>query len=350
MKKISVFFLFLVIGLRQGVAQGVFQRIGFEGQSGWILAHNPELREISSSTPVALTLSSQWMRTSRENWESCNCFHYLGLNLSVIDFQNPQELGRAWNLTGSFEPVLVRRDRWSFSLSSGIGLSHLTRLYDPIQNPRNTFFSAPVSFLLFLTPKVTWKFASKWALQGSISYGHISNGGQRQPNRGMNFPLFGLGIAHDLKSVDFPEYEKNPISGDWSVYADLALNSQDAGNGTRRPNFALAVGTYSQLTGIVGFGGGVELAKDFSLPVQESRAEALIPGVFLENHFLFGKFDFSQRLVKYLYRPQGYQERYLFYQRYLLNYRVGKNLRIGAGLKAHGHIAEFMDFRIGWVF
>lgn len=350
MNKISILTFVFFCGAMSAFAQSSFHWMGIEGQSGWILAHNPELREVSKSRPFAMNLSSQWMKTTRKNWESCNCFHYLGLNLSVLDFQNPRELGRAWNLSGSFEPVLFRGQRWSFSLSSGIGISHLTRLYDPIQNPRNTFFSAPISFLLFVSPKVTWEFASDWALQGSFSYGHISNGGQRQPNRGMNFPLFGFGILHYTHKADFPEYAKNPIPKDWSVYTDLALNTQDSGNGNRRPNFALALGAFRQLTGIIGMGGGLEVAKDFSLPVQESRVEALIPGAFLANHFLFGRFDFSQRMVKYLYKPKGYQEEYLYYQRYLLSYRLGRNFRVGAGLKAHGHTAEFMDFRVGWVF
>ncbi|MCU0402555.1 MAG: acyloxyacyl hydrolase, partial [Algoriphagus sp.] len=87
-----------------------------------------------------------------------------------------------------------------------------------------------------------------------------------------------------------------------------------------------------------------------SIPVQESRSESLIPGIYLENHFLFGRFDFSQRLGKYLHKPEGYRESEAFYQRYQLSYRVGKHLSLGAGLKAHGHVAEYLDLRMGWRF
>lgn len=347
-----IFVVFLVFSLLVGptLGQDTVHKFGLEAQAGWIIPHNSELRDIASNRPISFGISSQWMKTSRKNWEACNCFHYLGLNLSVVDFQNLRELGQAWNLSGSFEPILFRSGKWAASIESGIGFSYLTRVYDPIDNPRNTFFSAPISFLLFVAPQLSFDLNSSWAIQTSFTYNHISNGGQSQPNRGMNFPMWGLGILHYTRKVDFPSYQKNQSPKTWSFYADLGFNTRDGGNDSRNPNFSLAGGAFRQLTGIIGLGGGIELAKDFSLPIQESRSEALIPGIFLENHFLFGRFDFSQRMVKYISKPTGYQEDHEFYQRYTLNYLIGKNFRIGAGLKAHQHVAEYMDFRVGWVF
>ncbi|MCL6259611.1 acyloxyacyl hydrolase [Aquiflexum sp. TKW24L] len=350
MKKAALIFLILSFWAVNAEAQVSSHKIGLESQYGWIIPHNPELQDLASSRPISLNLSTQWMRSTRKNWEACNCFHYLGLNLSVVDFQNPRELGQAWNLSGSFEPYLFRTDRWSASLSTGMGVSYLTRIYDPIENPRNTFFSSSISFLIFVAPKLFFELSHQWELQASFSYNHISNGGQSQPNRGMNYPMWGLGVVHYTRKADLPSYEKSPLPNKWSFYADLGFNTRDSDNGTRQPNFTLAGGTYRKFTGIIGLGGGIEIAKDFSLPIQESRIEAVIPGIFLENHFLFGKFDFSQRMVKYLSKPLGYQEDREFYQRYTLNYLIGKNIRIGAGLKAHGHVAEYMDFRLGWIF
>lgn len=350
MKRLLVFLVILIFLPLVCQSQSSVHRFGLEGQYGWILAHNPELEEVAQSNPVSIGFSAQWMRTSRKNWEACNCFHYLGLSLSVVDFQNPEELGQALNLAGSFEPFIFRSGRLAGSISTGMGISYITKIYDPIENPRNTFFSAPISFLLFVTPKITYELSSNWAIQGSLSYSHISNGGQRQPNRGMNFPMFGLGVLHYTRKADFPDYEKNPISKQWFYYAEVSFNTRESENGGRQPNFSLTGAAFRQLAGIIGLGGGLEMAKDFSLPVESNLSEALIPGVFVENHFLFGKFDFSQRMVKYLSKPKGYQEDHAFYQRYLISYSAGKSLRLGAGLKTHGHVAEFLDFRIGWNF
>lgn len=332
------------------IAQETSHRLGMESQVGWIIPHNPELREIASSRPVSFSFSSQWMRTSQKNWEACHCFHYTGLNFSLVDYQNPRELGQAWNLSGTFEPVLHRSRSFSMSLLTGLGVSYLTRVFDPVENPRNTFFSAPVSFLLTLAPKATYELNDHWALQASLAYHHISNGGQKQPNRGMNFPMLGLGLIYFTQKAELPRYEKTPPPNRWYYYMDLAMNTRESEEKTRRPNLILSGGAYRRVSGIIGLGGGLELAQDFSLPVQESRSESLIPGIYLENHFLFGRFDFSQRLGKYLHKPEGYRESEAFYQRYQLSYRVGKHLSLGAGLKAHGHVAEYLDLRMGWRF
>ncbi len=331
-------------------SQEATHRFGLEGQYGTILAHNPELKEIAATNPWSIGVSTQWMRTSKKNWEACNCFHYLGLNLSVMDFQNPDELGQAWSLSGTFEPYLYRGNRISASLSTGLGVSYITKVYDEFENPRNTFFSTPISFTIFLSPRITWDFSDNWAIQGSFTYGHISNGGQKQPNRGMNYPMWGLGILHYTKRSDLPEYERSAIPKKWNFYMDLGFNSRDNGEGGREPNLFLGGGAYRRLTGIIAMGGGLELAKDFSIPVEGSRTEALIPALYAENHFLFGRFDFSQRMALYLHKPAGYQEYHNFYQRYSLHYVLFDGFRIGAGLKAHGHVAEYLDFRLGWLF
>lgn len=331
-------------------SQPSWHRLNMESQYGWILPHNPELKQISSTNPFSFGVSSQWMRTTRKNWDACHCFHYTGLNFSLVDYQNPRELGQAWNLSGTFEPVLHRSGPFSVSLSTALGVSYLTRVFDPVENPRNTFFSAPVSFLLTLAPKVTYDLSKHWALQASLAYHHISNGGQRQPNRGMNFPMVGLGLIHYTQKSDLPEYTKTPHENQWYFYADLAMNTRESEEKTRRPNLILSGGAFRKVSGIIGLGGGVELAQDFAIPVQESRSESLISGAYLENHFLFGRFDFSQRLGKYLSKPEGYRESDALFQRYTLTYLFGNHFSVGAGLKAHGHVAEYLDFRVGWRF
>jgi hypothetical protein len=331
-------------------AQPTLHRLSLESQYGWILPHNPELRQISSSNPFSIGFSSQWMRTTLKNWDACHCFHYLGLNFSLVDYQNPRELGKAWNLSGTFEPVLHRSGPLSFSMSTALGVSYLTRVFDPLENPRNTFFSTPLSFLLTLAPKVTYDLNDRWALQASVAYHHISNGGQRQPNRGMNFPMMGLGLVHYTQKSDLLDYEKNPISNRWYFYADLAINTRESEEKTRKPNLILSGGGYRKVSGIIGLGGGLEVAQDFSLSVRESRTESLIPGIYLENHFLFGRFDFSQRFGKYLSKPEGYRESESLFQRYTLTYLFEDHFLVGAGLKAHGHVAEYLDFRVGWRF
>jgi len=80
-------------------------KFGLEGQYGIIIPHAEDLQNISTSNPYGIQLSYSRLNASKSSWEVCNCFHYLGLQLSVQDFGNPEVLGQANSLTGFFEPI-----------------------------------------------------------------------------------------------------------------------------------------------------------------------------------------------------------------------------------------------------
>lgn len=339
------FFLF-----QSAAAQAIRKSIDFNMQAGWIIPHNAELQAISQTTPLGLNLRYQVMNSSRENWEACNCFHYLGLGLQVHDFQNSRELGRALTLYGSFQPILWKRNSWELALDMGIGASYLTRVYDEIENPRNTFFSAPISFLLFVRPVLAYSLSDQVQINTSFYYNHISNGGQRQPNRGMNYPMFSIGMQYFLSNQSFPSHTKTKIENRLNTYLELGVNSRSSASGGRQPNFTLGLGVYQQVASVSALGIGLDLNKDFSLEVEQNRLEALMPAPFIAHHFLFGRFDFQQRFAWYAKKPADYQAGKNFYQRYTLMYQLGEKFRLGVGMKAHGHVAENMDLRLGWKF
>lgn len=338
-----LFFAALVFSSSVLQAQSV-KRVGLEGQYGFIIPHSPGLAPISGSNPFGISLHYQAMKTAKSNWESCACFHFLGAQLSHHNFGNRQVLGSATSLSGTFEPILWQDRRLRVSLLSGVGVSYLTEYYNAIENPDNLFFSTPISFMGFVSPKLEYRFSENWSAHLSFAYNHISNGGQRQPNKGMNFPMLGLGINTYLANPELPRHEKAPISKNWLGYLDGGFTTSEmAGASSRKPVFGLSAGTYRSVSRINALGGGIELVADYAVG---NESPALMPAVFVANHFLFGKFDFSQRLAIYLNKPDNYQDSPV-YQRYLLTYQTFRNVSLGVSMKVHGHVAEHMDIRIG---
>ena len=70
--------------------------------------------------------------------------------------------------------------------------------------------------------------------------------------------------------------------------------------------------------------------------------------VAIGNEFLLGRFLFSQQIGVYFYKP--YKKGDDIYQRYGLVFRATKWLSLGINLKAHRHVADFIDFRVGYSF
>ncbi|SMD44224.1 Lipid A 3-O-deacylase (PagL) [Aquiflexum balticum DSM 16537] len=344
------FFGILLLLICSGVMAQTNKRLSLEGQYGFIIPHSSELKEISQSNPFGVNVHYQTMNLGKNRWDACNCFHYLGVQLSYHNFANRDVIGSAYSLSGTFEPILWKNEKLAFSILSGIGVSYLDRVYDEISNPENIFFSSPISFILFVTPKIEYRISENWSSQLTVAYNHISNGGQSQPNKGINYPMLGIGVNRYFQSSPFPKYEKSdlPKTIQWFVETAFTTRESDWSNG-RKPVLSLVGGFHKNLTAINALGAGLELTKDYALDVENSRLEALMPAPFIAHHFLFGRIDFNQRFAIYTQKPTGYND-YLFYQRYSLMYRLVNDFSMGFSLKAHGHVAENMDVRISFRF
>lgn len=326
------------------------KRMSLEGQYGFIIPHSQDLKEISQSNPFGVNIHYQAMNMGKNRWNACNCFHYLGVQLSYHNFANRDIIGSAYSISGTFEPVLWKNEKLSFSLLSGMGVSYLDKVYHEITNPENIFFSSPISFILFVTPKIEYRFGENWSSQLTVAYNHISNGGQSQPNKGINYPMMGIGVNRYFQSAPFPKYEKSSLPKTFQWYVETAFTTRESDwSEGRNPVFSLVGGFYKNLTAVNAIGAGLEITKDYSLEVEERRAEALMPAPFIAHHFLFGRIDFSQRFAFYTQKPSGYND-FLFYQRYSLMYRLINDFYLGFSLKAHGHVAENMDVRISYRF
>src|SRR5690606_5060061 len=238
------------------------------------------------------------------------------------NFNNPSALGSAAGVAGTFEPILWRNHRWALSLASGIGLAYLNKVYDPVDNPENMFFSQPLSFLLFVAPTLEYRISPNWSARAGLSYNHISNGGQKQPNKGMNFPGISLGASLYLSSQDLPRYEKKPAASAWKFYAEAGFTTkgrdEESGRGAV---MSLAGEAFRSVTAINAFGGGMDVGKDYSLEQGQRFWPSLTVAPFVAHHFALGRIDFSQWMAFYLQNADE-SGAHRFYQRYVLRYQL----------------------------
>jgi len=70
--------------------------------------------------------------------------------------------------------------------------------------------------------------------------------------------------------------------------------------------------------------------------------------VLLGINIMFGRFSFIYQWGIYYYEP--YPARNRAYQRYGLNFRFSRRLYTGVNIKVHGHVADLMDLRLGFIF
>lgn len=358
-----IFVITVLVLLQIKCAQGQLQipadstilYFGNQLHYGFIIPHASAIGPLVRGTnPWGAAAEVSRLRYTQSAWDACNCYSKNGVSLTYFNFNSSQVLGSSVSLAVFAEPQM-RYGAFNIGLRAGLGLSYLTRVYHPESNPDNIFFSRPLSGLIFLQWNNSIWLNDSWAIRLSAAYHHISNGGSRQPNLGMNFPTLSVGVDYSMGRVNLrarPKKVMNTKSIQYYGSLFFTTRSVSSEEGTRKPVLGITAGFYKPIARMHGVGIATELVNDWSIK-ERSRQSAdvfdhrIVSGL-LSHHFLFGKFDFSQALGVYLYKQ--YPSRHTVFQRYALQYRLSKNIQVGFSLKAHLQVAEQMDVRISYLF
>jgi len=331
--------------------------VGAKLHYGFIIPHADDLRKISDSNIWGIQVDFSKLNTSFRSWSNCNCYSRLGVSFNFYDYRNPEVLGHSYNLAFFFEPYFNFKGRSRFSMRVGMGLSYLDNVYDESSNPENLFFGSKISGILLVNLNYNYLIKESYQLNFSLNYNHISNAGLKMPNKGMNFPTASIGLDYIIKPVKLEPQEK--VSGIrkkiilgygrvfWSIRsvdADSIYSDKD------KLMIGIEAGIIKGLSNINGLLAGLEFSYDGSFQEISNRLKEnyapFVLSIHLGNAFVIGRITFTQQMAYYLYKPFPSTSK-SFFQRYGIYYRIGKMASVGFSLKAHGHVAEHMDMRLG---
>ena len=339
------------------VADSTTFLVGAQTHFGRILAHSESIKPLTDNYMWGFQADVSRLRHTKKSWNTCNCYSQNGLSFSYFNYNNPRELGSSMNVAVFAEPQLTY-GKSSLSFRAAAGISYLTRVYHPADNPRNLFFSNPWSGLLQIQLTTRYPLGKHWRLRGSGSYSHVSNGGSRQPNKGMNFPTVSIGLEYSSAFIKMKRRAKKSMTdksvryGAGMSYNTRSVDASGAYSDSRRAVMGLHGGAYKPVSRMHGIGLGLEAFLDHSLKERarqtgESLDHHIVSGL-ISHHFLFGHFDFMQSLGIYFYK--GYPTPDKVFQRYSIYYRLLEKFQVGFSLKAHVHTAEQMDVRLRFLF
>lgn len=335
--------------------------LGISGDYGFLFLHSQELAPIGQSYPVAINIDySRWL-LKKKHWDNCRCFPRVGISTGFHYFDNPSVLGVGVPLYGFLQPWYPLSERWFFNLHGGIGFAWLSQPYDSIENPYNLSYSLPLSIFANLGIGSAFAINDQWRLNLQVRYNHTSNGGFREPNKGLNYPSMHLGLDYSWRPLKLkPANVKtfNPAEARRSLrYHLFAAGKAGAkvGEGVNEQDVTyLVYGTelrYSQqFARTSAFTAGLEWVSNGAYAERierqgldrDHRQFSLLIG----HEFLLGNFVLTQMAGIYLYKDYG--EGPDWYQRYGLLWYPLKRWSIGSNIKVHGHVAEFIDLRIGY--
>lgn len=331
--------------------------LSLKPQYGFILPHSSKVEHLTHTNPFGVEMEYAWLMLKDKDWQQCNCYSKMGFSFLYINYANPDIVGSSYNLIGFAEPFLIRSTKFLFSARMGVGITFLDKIYDEQENPENQFFSTYLSFIAHIDLNAYFKLTEKLNFLIFAKYCHISNGGVKDPNYGMNFPTFGVGLNYYPEGeIKFKDREKDVFAPEffYGIYPFGTTKTVSADNNDAEKltlvtgAYGIAGRTVSKINGFsVGFGYVYDGAKKEELSRAGIRKDHQQVSFLAGHHLQFGKFDFSQFWGTYIYAPDKPRN---FYQRYSITYALTKHITGGVTLKAHGDVADNFNVLIGVVF
>jgi hypothetical protein len=333
--------------------------IGLGHQRGFIFAHSQAVQNTKGSHPAGLELLLSWQRNDAAAWDLCNCYPRKGLLLNYYDFDNPV-LGNGFSAAYFLEPQYRLYKNLFFSFKGAAGFSYLTNPFDSIRNPANQSYSTHLSAYLLVGAGFWFPINRHWWLNASANYQHVSNGGLRQPNKGINWPTAGIAIHYQKGARPFYTgirtkekfWKAYPWRWEAALFGIARRALDENGNSRRLPLAGLALQAGKQVGRINALTLGTEIYRDEELRVQLKRdsvnASPVKAGVLAGHAFLLGRFVFSQRLGVYIFDQTPYYDR--LYHRWGIDFRINQHIGAGINLQAHRQVADFVDFRLIYTF
>ncbi len=334
--------------------------LGLQAHRGFILPHSKSIVDVAYSNPYGVELRGMWLRAEEEHTRNSGIVTQRGFLINYINFDNPEVLGYSVSAVALVEPLIRPRGRLYGSIQMGAGVTFLSKVYDEKSNPANLFFSTLLSFTGMVNAKLYFKINPQWEVSIGYNYNHISNGGMKLPNKGMNFPMANAGLQYRLR----PTAIQRPLkTDDWKqqprnyAYA-LGIGSIKTAQAT--PDFPVNEYTYllgawgvvgRQIGRLSGVSAGTEWVHDGwareILNRQGINKSAWKGSMLLGYEVLAGRTRFGIHFGAYVFNPSGDVDP--VYQRYSLLYRFGDHLMVGTSMKCHRHVADVIDVRLGWL-
>jgi hypothetical protein len=328
-------------------------------QSGYVLVDNRKLAQLNLHHPLLFQVDLSILKNRQQVWDYCGCFMKNGISLSYTDLGNAHSLGNAISILLYTEPHLVWSTKFKLTLRTGAGLTYTNRVYHVETNPTNITISKHLSFLLSINPNLYFSINNRTAVNFGVQINHISNGGTRWPNWGLNFATAGIGFEYTIHPQILNKRKTTPFSARSIKYAVHIFGGrhhsdpQDQWTEKRRMVAGINIGVLKPLGRINSLGIGGEIYYDGIAKVLEAQSgmhyHLLIGSVSLQHYFTLGKVLFGQQLAYYV-TPLNPNIKTHIYQRYLLEYKIKGPWYAGVSLRAHGKISDYLTLTTGLIF
>jgi len=331
---------------------------------GFIICHHPEMKALSTHLPI-FELSLDQATFGRKFWQSKSNYPTIGVSFLYTNLGGRPELGQAFALIPHISLHCLKSQHHQLSFRLGIGAGYVTKTYDRINNPKNTFVGSHVNAAIDLSLDYNYMVTNRLGLKAFIGFTHFSNGSSRAPNNGINIAHAGIGANYFLKQPkqrlpkqpsDNQQY-KSWKKENLSFYFAFSFSRKDIdeylGYGKSWLVYNFQFNALKRLTEMSKVGIGFDLVYDNTdkeildhKGIEYHDFEILKPGINAAYEIAFGNTSFMVNFGYHLAGKDLCEGR--VYQKLNAMQHLGKGVFVTIALTTHYGWADYIGLGIGY--
>jgi hypothetical protein len=329
------------------------ENLGIEVRSklGYLLPHRVIMEHLVQGHAPAVELSFVKQTTGIKEWEQRYALPRYGVTGYFSDFGNREVLGVGFGAFGFIDLPIHRRGSWMLTSKLSAGVSHVTKHYDKLTNPKNNAIGSHMNCLVVIGLNLHKQFEQSELTLG-IDMTHLSNGATQLPNLGINVPYLSVGYTRYFKPLEFADetVESQPKYQRHAFYSSTIISTKQIYPTGGRNYFVGSILNFyhHQFARKVALDIGLDLifngAHRDMASFEAGFLDAIQAGVWAGYVLPVNQFDYILGMGYYLkntINPDG-----PVYHRFGVRYRMNEHWYLNLSIKSHWGRADYFEYGI----
>lgn len=340
--------------------------IQIELRTSWsfMMCHHQEMELFRAHFPI-FEVSVQRQTFGTEAWHQLLNYPAVGVTVIYSGVGGMPEIGSIFGAYPYMSFNFLKSRRNMFNARLGVGIGYATNKWDARDNPKNTFLGSHFNALFSINFEYSRVLSERWRLSAYTGITHLSNGGSRSPNNGINLWQFGLSGRYFIKQpkerlpleiIDNEQYKswkKKNISWYFGFLYSLKDIDEYMGYGKHWSVYNLQLNVMKRVSQMSKVGIGIDIVYDETdkeilklKKIDYKPIEILKPGVNVAYELVLKSTSFLFNFGFHVGGKDLCEGR--IYQKINLKQNVSEHIFVTFGLTTHWGWADYLGFGVGF--
>ncbi len=323
---------------------------------GFVMAHRPSVVHLQRTHVYGFEAELFKTTNGELDWEQAYNKPLIGIGFQYWNLGDNAELGNAY---GVFPQILFPINHSPHLLLSGrlaCGVGYIEKPFDRLENHKNvaigTHINCLISFGLYAHAFVN----KRTQIVTGLEFTHMSNGGFKVPNLGVNIPTLNIGISQFLGEKQ-ALYPKRTLAKPRSTVINILIAGgikEIVPPGGKKHGALSLTATYSKSLSLKSsIGAGVDVLYDHSIGTRLRGDSVSVPNfTYSMRSGIHVSYEFKVQKLSMLFENGFYlYNRYVgdgsIYTRLCLRYHFTDRYFAVINLKSHFAKADYWEYGIG---